>query len=346
MRVEVLGDGEPELAIVGGIHGDEPCGPRAVEHLLAADLSPRRPVALVIANEEAIEQGVRYVEEDLNRAFPPLGVDPDEFAFSNTHEGRLARELYECLEGTLSLAIHSTRSHPHPFAVVVEPDPTQLEVCARLPVDAVVDSTQIPDGRLLEARPTIEVEAGYQGSQAATDNAIDLARSFLAATGAIDGPAVPGAKPLFRVRRPIPKRAAEAYDVFVRNFERVPAGEPFAAVGSELLYAERDFYPVLLSDEGYDDLFGYEADRAGTLTPDGRVEADEGGSPSGPAADPGADAHADPTDPDGPAGPVGGDEGPPDLTGSGDAPADPVDPGTLDDAGTADDTGESVDPGE
>ncbi|PSQ16786.1 succinylglutamate desuccinylase [Halobacteriales archaeon QS_8_69_26] len=274
MRIEVLGDGPPEVAVVGGIHGDEPCGVRAVEHLLASDLSVRRPVAFVVANEEAVDRGVRYVEEDLNRAFPPLGVDHDEFAFSNTHEGRLARRMYDRLEDCLSLAIHSTRSYPHPFSVVVDPDAEQLDVCARLPTDLVVDSTAIPDGRFLEACPAVEVEAGYQGSQAATDDAIDVARAFLAATGVIDGPAVPGEKSLFRVRRPIPKRAGGGYDVFVRNFERVPAGEPFAAVDGELVYAEREFYPVLLSSHGYRDLFGYEADRAGTITPEGGIVED------------------------------------------------------------------------
>lgn len=34
MRVETLDQGEPRLAIVGAIHGDEPCGAQAVETLL------------------------------------------------------------------------------------------------------------------------------------------------------------------------------------------------------------------------------------------------------------------------------------------------------------------------
>lgn len=342
MRVEVLGDGPPEVAVVGGIHGDEPCGVKAVEHLLGADLAPRRPVALVIANEEAIDQGVRYVERDLNRAFPPLGTG-EEFAFSNTHEGRLARELFDLLEDTITLALHSTRSHPHPFSVVVEPTREELDVCARLPVDVTVDSTAIPDGRLLESTRTVEVEAGYQGSQAAVDNAIDVSRAFLSATGVLDGPAVPGEKDLFRVQRPIPKRSAGDYDVFARNFELVRKGEPFAAVEGELLYAERDFYPVLLSAYGYEDLFGYEAERTGTLTADGRiVEAGDGddegdGDDAGDRADEGNQGG-----PDGEgSGPRGTGEDPPASVGdsSGRGAADTT-------ASVEDDPATGTDPGE
>jgi len=34
MHVETLGEGTPSVAIVGAIHGDEPCGARAIERFL------------------------------------------------------------------------------------------------------------------------------------------------------------------------------------------------------------------------------------------------------------------------------------------------------------------------
>jgi succinylglutamate desuccinylase len=77
MRIEQFGEGDPEVAVVGGIHGDEPCGVRAIERLLENPPSVRRPVALVVANERALAAGTRRVDEDLNRAFPgdPDGVE-------------------------------------------------------------------------------------------------------------------------------------------------------------------------------------------------------------------------------------------------------------------------------
>lgn len=258
------------MAIVGGIHGDEPCGVNAVEHLLSLDLDLQGSLTLIVANERACELDVRYTEKDLNRAFPPTGTPPETFEFSDSHEGRLARRLYDLLEDELTLAIHSTRSYPDPFAVVVENEDGRLEekrldICARLPVISVVDSTPLADGRMLESTPTVEIEAGYQKSAAATANAIEIAQAFLAATGLTDDPAEPSEKPLFRLRDRIPKPVFGEYEVFVENFQLVEPGETFAAVDGEPVIADGAFYPVLLSERGYETVFGYAAKRVGSI---------------------------------------------------------------------------------
>ena len=266
MDVHDLGEGEPEVAVVGAIHGDEPCGARAVRRLRDADLDVERPVRLIVANEAALDAGVRYLDADLNRVFPG---DPD----AESHEMRLAAELLDALDGCSTLAIHSTQSYAGPFAVVDSMDEVARGVAPHLPVDAVIQTDAFTEGRLIEHPHTLEVEAGLQGSEAAADNAYWLARAFLAATGAISAPGADdvldaGGREdvsVFRLRERIPKPDAEAYEVFARNFERVEAGERFAAADGEPLLADEPFYPVLLSSNGYRDQFGYVADRVGTL---------------------------------------------------------------------------------
>ncbi|GAA0531952.1 succinylglutamate desuccinylase/aspartoacylase family protein [Halorubrum ejinorense] len=266
MEIHDLGDGDPEVAVVGGIHGDEPCGPRAVERLVDADLEVERPVRLIVANEAALAAGERYLDADLNRAFPG---NPDGAA----HEVRLAADLVDALDGCTTLAIHSTQSYAGPFAVVDSMDEVTRAVAPHLPVDAVIQTDAFTEGRLIEHPHTLEVEAGLQGSDAAADNAYWLSRAFLAATGAISAPGADdvldaGGREdvaVFRLRERIPKPAADSYEVFAHNFERVAAGERFAAADGEPLLADEPFYPVLLSPNGYRDQFGYVADRVGTL---------------------------------------------------------------------------------
>ena len=261
-----MGDGDPEVAVVGGIHGDEPCGLRAVERLLDADLEVERPVRLIVANEAALDAGERYLDADLNRAFPG---NHDGAA----HEVRLAADLIDALDGCTTLAIHSTQSYAGPFAVVDSMDEVTRAVAPHLPVDAVIQTDAFTEGRLIEHPHTLEVEAGLQGSDAAADNAYWLSRAFLAATGAISAPGADdvldaGGREdvaVFRLRERIPKPAADSYEVFAHNFERVAAGERFAAADGEPLFADEPFYPVLLSPNGYRDQFGYVADRIGTL---------------------------------------------------------------------------------
>jgi len=273
MRVEQLGEGEPEVAIVGGIHGDEPCGVAAVEGLIEERPAVERPVALVVANEEAVAAQRRYVETDLNRSFPGA-------ADGESLEHRLAHELGTVVADCMTLALHSTQSYGGMFVLVDEVRDLQRRICPQLSVDALVE-TGHAEGRIFESVPdTVEVECGYQGSAAATVNAHRVAREFLVATDALPesalesgtGADAPGKRdlprtdlPVFRLGDPVPKTAADEYEVFVRNFEEVLAGESFAAADGEAVVAEEDFHPVLMSPYGYEDVFGYTAERVGSL---------------------------------------------------------------------------------
>lgn len=259
MRVETLGEGEPDVAVVGGIHGDEPSGPAAIEALLDDPPNVERPVKLIIANEEALAAGERYLEEDLNRAFPG---DPD----ADTHEGRLAAELAAEIVGCVTLSLHSTQSYPEPFAIVPEVTDLVREIVPALPVDVVVESGQFVDGRLLAITDVIEVECGYQGSDRAAENASALVDAFLRATGVLPGPVERREDiPLYRLARSVPKASAGEYDLLAANFERVSSGEAFAAADDERFVADEPFYPVLMSAEGYESIFGYAAERVGSI---------------------------------------------------------------------------------
>ncbi|MFB6125995.1 MAG: succinylglutamate desuccinylase/aspartoacylase family protein [Halolamina sp.] len=271
MEIHRLGEGIPEVAVVGAIHGDEPCGVRAVERLRReidpADLD--RPVKLVVANEEALAAERRYVDEDLNRAFPG---SPD----ADTHEGRLAHDIAREVQGCTVLALHSTQSYAEPFALVDTVSAVARSVAPRLPVAALIETGTHTNGRLIEHAHTIEAECGLQGTTEATDNAYWLTRAFLTATNVLAPPTAESPLaastreevPVFRLDDRIPKPDGDDYEVHVDNFERVEPGEPFASVGSETLTAEETFYPVLLSAHGYESQFGYAADRVGVVGDD------------------------------------------------------------------------------
>lgn len=263
MRVEQIGEGTPEIAIVASIHGDEPCGVRAIERLLADPPAVERPVKFVVANEEALEREVRYVDEDLNRAFPG---DPD----AETHEGRLAAALAREVRDCTTLSLHSTQSYDLPFALVDTVDAVARSVCPYLPVSVVVETESESDGRLIEYPHVLEVECGFQGSDEAADNAVELITGFLEGTGALADPEPVAGKEtheveVFRLGRPVPKDGGDDYEVFADNFERVAAGEAFAAADGRELVADDSFYPVLMSPYGYERVFGYRADRLGVL---------------------------------------------------------------------------------
>ncbi len=260
VRVEYLGEGVPRIAIIGGIHGDEPSGADAVSRLIEDDPPVEKPVKLIIANEEALSQGVRFIDTDLNRAF---GESPDESA----HEYELARELAREIEGCLTLSLHSTQSHEEPFGIVNELSDELQRVCPYLSIVALV-LVDGQDGRLFASNSSlIEVEAGYQESEIARENAYRIAREFLTATGVLHGWTVGRELPIFRMGDRLPKPAASTYEVLARNFEEVPAGTVYAKADDEEFVAEEPFSPILLSANGYQNQFGYKGDRVGVLQP-------------------------------------------------------------------------------
>ncbi|MFC6732907.1 MULTISPECIES: succinylglutamate desuccinylase/aspartoacylase family protein [unclassified Haladaptatus] len=259
MRVEQIGEGDPAIAVVAAIHGDEPCGVRAVERLLEERPQVRRPVKLIVANEEALAEGVRFLDEDLNRTFPG---DPD----GDTHESRLAAELIEELDSCLTLALHSTKSHAEPFAIFDDMTEYVRDIMPRLPIAAVVETGDYVEGRLFTSIDTIEVECGLQGTRDAAENADRLTRAFLTATGVLPGDAPEKPVPHFRLQDKIPKGPADQYEVFVENFKPVEKGKAFAAADGKTEVAEEPFYPVLLSATGYRNVFGYTADYLGELS--------------------------------------------------------------------------------
>ncbi|MBZ6493504.1 succinylglutamate desuccinylase/aspartoacylase domain-containing protein [Natrinema longum] len=258
MRVAQLGSGTPEIAVVAGIHGDEPCGVRAVERLLDDRPTVKRPVKLVVANEAALERQVRFIDEDLNRAFPGT---PD----AKTHEGQLANELVAELEGCLTFSMHSTQSHADPFAIVNGVSETAKDIVPQLPVTAMVETSNFAEGRLFSAIDTVEVECGLQGSETAAENADRLTRAFLTAVDALPGDTVRRELPVYRLVDVIRKGQADTYEVFVENFTEVDAGAPFAAADGDEQIADESFYPVLMSPNGYQDVFGYAAEKLEVL---------------------------------------------------------------------------------
>jgi hypothetical protein len=265
MRVETIGsesaDAEPAVAAVGGIHGDEPCGVRAIDRFLAEGPLERiqRPVKLIVANERALEAGTRYAEGDLNRLFPG---DPD----SDTYEERLAHDLWEEIRDCTTLGFHSTVSFDEPFGTLADLTPQKADIMRALPLSHAADFTGVVSGRSVNLPGFVNVEAGYQGSDAAADNAYECLLAYLRAMDALPEDPEPTDTTHYSVRATLEKAPGTTYRVHVENFERVPARTAYATTGTgEELTTDLEFWPVLMSANGHNALLGYAADRTGEI---------------------------------------------------------------------------------
>ncbi len=246
MKVEKFGEGNPEVAVVYCVHGDEPCGKRAVERFKASSREIKKPFKAVLANEKAYNQGRRYVDRDLNSS---MNVN------DNSHESVLASRLREELQGLKVLDLHGTHSWPKPFAITVSDSEKALEQVNATGMDTVVDLS-IVSGSVIGAVDGVAVECGRQRSDEAAENAYRVLLNFLGYHGVIDYDSKAASSDLYKVYE---KQEGRGYRFTADNFSKVESGEVFAEKEGSKLTAEESFYPVLMSTNGYEDLVGFKA---------------------------------------------------------------------------------------
>ncbi len=262
MRVETLGpetDGRPEIAAVGAIHGDEPCGVRAIERFLGSGPTDRlqQAVRLVVANERALAASERFVDADLNRVFPG---DPG----AEAHEQRLAARLLDQVGEAFVLGVHSTVSFDEPFGTLANLTPEKARVMRALPLSRAADFSGVVEGRSVNLPGFVNVEAGPQGSDRAAEDAYECLLAYLAAFDALPGGPEPTPTTYYRVTDVVEKEPGREYRVERENFERVPEGAVYARSldGEHVLRAGTDLWPVLMSPDGHETLLGYTATEA------------------------------------------------------------------------------------
>ena len=250
MDVINKGQGTPEHAVVAAIHGDEPSGKMAVERFLNSNYELEEPVKFVIANEEALEQNERYLDADLNRSFPG---NPQ----SDKHEEGLAYRIQKELEGLKVLDIHSTRSEPTPFITTPKLDQETLERMSLTGVEKVCYFEESGDvlGEVVDA---FIVEVGPQGTEEAADMAYEILVNYLAALGIIEEEFEQAETEIYKFYE---KVEGGDWEFLKKNFQKVEKGEVFARKGTTELISTEEFYPILMSSDGYENMLGNKAKR-------------------------------------------------------------------------------------
>lgn len=141
----------PLVVAIGGIHGNEPAGVRALERVfdLLEDeprINPgfafRGEFLALRGNLAALAAGKRYVDVDLNRIWRPRGAESGPFA---TSEDRELHELLAAIETAVEeaplselvlLDLHTTTAHGGVFAVTGDDAPS-LSLAAEMNVPVI-----------------------------------------------------------------------------------------------------------------------------------------------------------------------------------------------------------------
>lgn len=249
MKVVKKGEGQPEYTVLGSIHGDEPAGKKAIKKFLSEDRDFNKPVQFIIGNEKALEEDERYLEADLNRSFPGDSS-------SELHEEKLASKILEKVKGTKLLDIHTTRSYPVPFATCATLKEETLDLVRSTGVKEAAYFSEA-QGKATEHVDGVVVETGYQKTEQAAENALGVIKNFLICQGAIEGQGRRCNPEFFEVT----DRVDGDWNFKAENFKKVEEGQTYAEKEGAQLEATEEFYPVLMSTNGYNGTLGYRAQK-------------------------------------------------------------------------------------
>lgn len=199
----------PTVVVTAGIHGNEPAGTRALQRVFATLEERRLPLRGKLlgltGNIAALEQGVRFVDRDLNRGWSTdtaarvLGAAIDEL----TIEDREQRELLgifvgifaEAKDPVVFLDLHSTSAGGCPFSAIADTLRNRT-IAFHLPVPVILGLEETISGTMLSYLDGLgHISAVFEGGQhddpATIDNHESAVWLALEAAGALTREEIP-----------------------------------------------------------------------------------------------------------------------------------------------------------
>jgi len=280
----------PTLLCVGGLHGNETAGVRALRKALER-LGPRKAemtgeLVGIVGNARALAVGRRFVDRDLNRAWTEERLarirsegpsddaeDQEQLALLDTIE----RVVEEARGPVYVLDLHTTSGNGGSFSAFGDTLPNR-DFAAHIPVPMVLGLEELVEGTLLaflgyHGLVGVVFESGQHDEPAAVDRAEAAILIALTAVGLLSRDRLPEAseawKRLHREYRHLP-RALEMrvrHDVGVGdgfvmepgylNFQRIEEGEVLARDSGGLIKASESgrILMPLYQEQGDDGFF-------------------------------------------------------------------------------------------
>lgn len=262
----------PLILAVGGVHGNEPNGPRAIRAFVSM-LRAQMPLISgtflgIVGNVRAYAENQRYVDRDLNRCFVPANVA----AGHSSLLGHEASELHEVtkilhrarddFEDVCFVDCHTTSAQTMPY-LSINVHPPSIQLAHRFPLNSVIGMQKSIPGCLTEYCNSLEFrgftfEAGQHQSAAAFSNQVAMLWLLLVYSGALskhDLPAYRHYEKLLGVETPATKRSFRLLSHYSikegENFVMRPGFRNFDYVTRHTHLADNRYGPIHAPDEGF-----------------------------------------------------------------------------------------------
>ncbi len=273
----------PTLVFFAGIHGNEPAGVFALKQVLRTLRIQETPVQgqvyAIAGNLPALQNGVRFEKEDLNRIWFPQRIKKIGEKESVSDEERELSEIYKLLHKILKqgnppfyfIDLHTTSSDTYPF-IVLNDSLLNRKYASNYPLPTILGIEEYLEGALLSyinelGYVSLGFESGSHDDIKAIKNSMDFIRYTLGITSAVTFEQVE----MLRLRDEIFKSGGVSnrfYEIYYQhdiapmdsfqmlpgfiNFQRIPRGVELATNNGEILTTrgKRQIFMPLYQEQG------------------------------------------------------------------------------------------------
>jgi succinylglutamate desuccinylase len=262
----------PLILAIGGIHGNEANGPRAIKAFVDM-LHAQKPLMTgtflgIVGNVKASAQNQRYIDKDLNRCFLPqylaaahtavLGAEAEELRAVAAIVHRAKRDY----EDVCFVDCHTTSAPTIPY-LSINVHPVSIQLANRFPLNSVIGLQRGIPGCLTEYCNTLDLrgftfEAGQHQSAAAFGNQIALLWLLLVFSGALHKRDLPNFRHYERmlaIDTPVGKRSFRLLSHYRikdgEEFVMKPGFRNFDCIAKDMVLADNRYGPILAPADGY-----------------------------------------------------------------------------------------------
>ncbi|MDO8571804.1 MAG: succinylglutamate desuccinylase/aspartoacylase family protein [bacterium] len=241
------GAGEPAVAIVGCLHGDEIIGKKVIQALQNINLKSGS-ITFILAHPEAIKRKKRFINKDLNRSFPGKrnGVVEERIAFDLTsHLKKL----------DLVIDIHATNSDFRDLAIVVAFGKKEKELLKLVPIAkiALIKKSVFGGNEMISyCKLGVSLEYGPDKTGKNAPLAVRHVKTILRNLGMLTGKSTHFyKKELYTVSRSYTVPKIFLPNNKLKNFIAIKRGQVIGKVKNKIILSNKTFYPIFLGKGRY-----------------------------------------------------------------------------------------------
>lgn len=240
MKTKEFGAGSIRVCVVGAVHGNERIGAKVVG-LLSRERMEGLRIKTVVANEDALKKGDRFIDSDMNRIFPGKR--------NGDREERLAHRLSrEISNSDLTIDIHSTHAEMPDTIIITKR--SALSLAQKVPIrDVLIMGPIIAKGRSLIDHTKTGISLEFNRRRTTREVYAVIKKTLQNIES--DSSDVT-AKRVFYVYGTVPRLGIP---IGIRNLKKVKRGRTILLIDGKRIKSKETFYPIFFGEPAHASLF-------------------------------------------------------------------------------------------